>query len=379
MGTSGSTFGSLSGGLLDWYAREKKPLPWRDDPRVYWVWIGEIMSQQTTLQVVVPRFKTFVHSIPDIQSLADCPESELRTLWSGLGYYARARNIQKGARYIRDQLGGEFPGSYDGWMEVPGCGAYTSAVIASVCFGQRVPAVDGNAIRVTSRLLDMRKNVWNRDGQKRMRAFLESHIRGDFHSGDFNQALMELGQEICRKSRPLCGQCPLSHSCGAYRFDTVSLCPPLKPRKRSLRVFLDVIVLERDDGKLIGIGERREGFLTRTIGFPLETEPNDVTDSIEKFFSKMGVPLEKGTGSFEHAITNHRLKCRVVRVNTDTLLWTRALEDKLTVRLKLAALEWIEGSRLESQLSSSLDQKAWKILASGNYNPHEKRRGKIHE
>lgn len=362
----------LSHALLEWYSREKKTLPWRDDPRVYWVWVGEIMSQQTTLAVAVPRFNDFIVSLPDVRELAYCPEPVLRELWSGLGYYARARNIQKGARYIMDRHGGGWPMNYEQWIQVPGCGPYTSAILASVCFGERIAAVDGNAIRVASRLLDMRAGVWSAEGQERLRSFLQSQIDGVISPGDFNQAVMELGQEVCRKSRPRCEACPIVEMCLAHRRDTTSHCPPPKPRKPPVQLGLDVVALLRRGGELVGLGRRRKGFLSRTIGFPLVGRESETAGLLQEICLGMELPATHHIPTFWHTITRYKLECRVLEVTVDDSRWDSRLESELLRALSVEAIHWVEMSRAGSELSSSLDRKAWRIFTGSTYNSRNK-------
>ena len=255
--------------LLRWYRRVRKPLPWRDDPAPYRMWVGEVMSQQTTLAVVVPRFKQFIRELPDVQALAACSEVRLRSLWSGLGYYARARNLKKGAQLVMDEMGGRLPDSYEGWRQIPGCGPYTAAMVASMSLGIRVPAVDGNVMRVVSRLLAMEQGVWESRGRSLIEDFARRLMGSTTSPGDLNQAVMELGQEVCRKTGPHCDRCPVAKYCLALSRATVSRCPPPKPKRAPEALALTVIIVRIASTGQVLVGGRKEGFLSSTVGFPL--------------------------------------------------------------------------------------------------------------
>lgn len=182
--------------LLAWYDEHRRVLPWREQVSPYRTWVSEIMLQQTRVQAVLPYFQRFMEAAPDVQALAALPEEQLMRLWQGLGYYSRARNLKKAAQTVVEDFGGVFPDSYDGLRRLAGVGDYTAGAILSIAFGQPVPAVDGNVLRVAARLTGDSRNV------------LEPKVRADFRCamaetmphdrpGDFNQALMDLGAAVC--------------------------------------------------------------------------------------------------------------------------------------------------------------------------------------
>ncbi len=290
----------IAAALVAWYDRARKPLPWRDAPTPYRVWVGEVMSQQTALSIAAARFEALVAELPDVAALAACGEDRLRRLWAGLGYYARARNLAKGAAFIADDLGGAFPENAAGWRLVPGCGPYTAAVIASVCFGERVASVDGNAVRVASRLLAMRDGVWTGAGQRAIAAALGQMAAATDRPGDLNQAVMELGQEICAKAAPRCDVCPAGSACEARRLGVVALCPPPRPRPAAVDVALTIVIPRRGADGEVAIARRTAGFLAGTIGFPIAARPQDSPRGARR--------LE---GGFRHTITRHRLACSI--------------------------------------------------------------------
>jgi A/G-specific adenine glycosylase len=340
--------------LLGWYRRVMKPLPWRLDPAPYRVWVGEVMSQQTTLGVVVPRFEAFTGAIPDVRALASCRESRLRRLWAGLGYYARARNLRRGARIIVEDLDGRFPESGDGWLSIPGCGPYTAAMIASMCFGEQVPAVDGNVTRVASRLLALRRGVWSGAGRKRIRSWLAESIPASA-PGDFNQALMELGQEVCGKREPACSTCPVRRACLARERGIVDKCPPPRPRRKPVDAGVRIVVVTRGrDGRTL-LGARTSGFLARTVGFPIVPAEGDA-------------PLRHVPGAdvailgqrLRHTITHHRITGEIVAVRLGA---RRPADGRLAGILGIEDARWIAAGEIMDNLSSSLDRKAWKAVS----------------
>ncbi|MUG91982.1 A/G-specific adenine glycosylase [Scytonema sp. UIC 10036] len=346
--------------LLAWYDKHHRPLPWRQNINIYHTWVCEVMSQQTTLAVVIPKFSEFVKQLPTVYDLATCNEDTLRQLWSGLGYYARARNLKKGAVFIVEHLEGRFPQSYNEWLKIPGCGLYTAAVIASVCFHEKVACVDGNVTRVVSRLLALSKDVWSSSGQSVIRDFANSTISAE-RPGDFNQAMMELGATVCRKTKPLCLLCPLRSQCLASQRNCTELCPPQKPRRDAVDVELFALIIWRKSTDTIIFIERTKGFLANTVGFPLmsEIEVLEVKTTLKSLAQLQLVELP---GTFAHNITHHRIsgKALVVRVLEDSK--SAAMED-LCQKLGLPQpFYWVENQAIATKLSTSLDKKIFKLF-----------------
>ena len=226
---------NISPALLNWFYANHRILPFRSDPTPYHVWLSEIMLQQTRVSAALPYYERFLAALPDIPALAACEEEKLHKLWEGLGYYSRVRNLQKAAKIVCEQYGGELPADYDALRALPGIGDYTAGAIAPISFGLPVPAVDGNVLRVFSRL-------YNDDGlitdPKVKRAFT-AHVmehQPPAAPGDYNQALMELGALVCvPNGAPLCEQCPLAHLCQARAAGT-ALSLPRKAAPKARRI-----------------------------------------------------------------------------------------------------------------------------------------------
>ncbi len=231
--------------LVNWYRENKRDLPWRHNPYAYRVWISEIMLQQTRVSAALPYYERFLAALPDIPALAACEEEKLHKLWEGLGYYSRVRNLQKAARIVCEEYGGELPADYDALRALPGIGDYTAGAIASISFGLAVPAVDGNVLRVFSRLYNDPGVITEPGVKKAFTARVMEHQPPE-KAGDYNQALMELGALVCLPNgAPLCGQCPLAALCAARAAGTM-LELPRKAAPKARRVEPVTVVLAED-------------------------------------------------------------------------------------------------------------------------------------
>ncbi len=240
--------------LLEWYGRCARILPWRSEPTPYRVWVSEVMLQQTRVEAVRPYFLRFMDALPDIPALAACPEDVLLKLWEGLGYYSRARNLQKAAQRVAGEYGGALPASFEALRSLPGIGDYTAGAIASIAFGLPCPAVDGNVLRVLSRVTASRRDIASPHVKKEMSQAIAAILPD--RPGDFNQALMELGACVCLPGgEPLCGDCPVAGVCRARELGLVKELPgkgPKKPRRVEERTILVV----RDEKGRIALRRR---------------------------------------------------------------------------------------------------------------------------
>ena len=232
--------------LLEWYRDNARTLPWREDPTPYHVWVSEIMLQQTRVAAVLDYYARFMAELPDVAALAQVPEGRLMKLWQGLGYYSRARNLQKAARQIMEQFGGVFPNTYEDIRSLAGVGDYTAGAVASIAFGRRVPAVDGNVLRVAARVADIRENIMDPKVRRRLSELMAAAVPSD-RPGTYNQALMDLGATVCLPNgKPLCDACPLLTLCEAHRLGLEEVLP-VREKKAPRRVEeLTVYLLVRD-------------------------------------------------------------------------------------------------------------------------------------
>ena len=242
---------NISPALLNWFYENQRVLPFRTDPSPYHVWLSEIMLQQTRVSAALPYYERFLAALPDIPALAACEEEKLNKLWEGLGYYSRVRNLQKAARIVCEQYGGELPADYDAIRALPGIGDYTAGAICSISFGIPVPAVDGNVLRVFSRLYNDPGVITEPAVKKAFTARVMEHQPPE-KAGDYNQALMELGALVCvPNGAPLCGQCPLAALCLARAAGTTAQLPQkAKPKPRKI-VPVTLALVESPAGFLV--------------------------------------------------------------------------------------------------------------------------------
>ena len=244
-----STGGVLAAALLKWHAHEgRHDLPWQQDRTPYRVWVSEVMLQQTQVATVIPYYQRFLERFPDIASLAAAPDDELLHLWSGLGYYARARNLKRAAEQIVARHGGEFPREFDAVVALPGIGRSTAGAILAISTGQHYAILDGNVRRVLARVFA----VVGRPGDRAFEAALWAHAEAETparDAGRYAQAIMDLGATCCTRVRPACARCPLATACAAHaqRRETEFPAPRKARSERRLRSAV-LLLLRRDDG-----------------------------------------------------------------------------------------------------------------------------------
>lgn len=270
--------------LLKWYDDTRRILPWREEPTPYHVWISEIMLQQTRVEAVRSYYERFINTLPDIKSLAAVEEDTLLKLWEGLGYYNRARNLKKAARTIMTDYHGEMPSSAEELLKLPGIGSYTAGAISSIAYGGRVPAVDGNVLRVLSRLWADSSDITGATARRNVEQKLADVIPAD-RPGDFNQALMELGAIVCiPNGTPRCPACPCQLWCMAHLSGREKELPFKSPKKA--RTKEDKTVLLFLYGNRTALRKRPEkGLLAGMYEFPSwegHLSEEEVRDTINK-------------------------------------------------------------------------------------------------
>lgn len=216
--------------LLKWYDSEKRAFPWRGEKDPYRIWVSEVMLQQTRTDTVRGRYPAFISRFPTPASLADAPLEAVLAEWQGLGYYTRARNLHRAARLLAESHGGKLPRDKKSLRSLPGFGPYMAGAVASIAFGERSPAVDGNAVRVLSRLIDLTAPADSPDGKKLIEAEAEALVPRS-RPGDFNQAVMDLSAGVCLPRAPRCHVCPIAKHCAAARGGTAAL-RPVKTKKK---------------------------------------------------------------------------------------------------------------------------------------------------
>ena len=257
---------SLPDALLPWYEANRRDLPWRQDQDPYHIWLSEIMLQQTRVEAVKGYYARFLAALPTIATLADADEEQLLKLWEGLGYYSRVRNLKKAAQVIQSEYGGIFPQAHKAVLALPGIGDYTAGAICSIAFGQRTPAVDGNVLRVISRLQADATPIDLPTRKKEVQTLLAGIYPEN--AGDFTQALMELGATICGPNRaPDCENCPCSQLCRGYQTGVAEQLP-MKSPKKARRIEEKTVLILSCDGKYALCKRPEKGLLAGLWQFP---------------------------------------------------------------------------------------------------------------
>lgn len=254
--------------VVAWYDRVRRPLPWRQEPTPYHVWLSEIMLQQTRIEAVIPYYHRFLAQYPTVAALAQAEDERLMKLWEGLGYYSRARNLKKAAVQIMEQYGGHLPQQAAALKKLPGIGDYTAGAIASIAYGQPEPAVDGNVLRVLARLLASEEDIALTGTKARFTALLRQSYPSGREAALLTEGIMELGETICiPNGEARCAACPLQAHCLAHETDTVTRYPvksPLRERRLEQRT----VLLLRHDGRYAIRKREGKGLLAGLWEFP---------------------------------------------------------------------------------------------------------------
>lgn len=309
--------------LLQWYDDTKRDLPWRHTKNPYCIWLSEIMLQQTRTETVRAYYRRFLERFPTVEALAASPQQDVLKAWEGLGYYSRARNLQKAAQAMMENHGGAFPSTYEDILALPGIGPYTAGAVGSIAFGLCVPAVDGNVYRVASRFFGIREDVGIPGVQKEIRKAVTGLIPPE-RPGDFNQALMELGATVCTPGVPNCDLCPWEDVCDACAEGDAQSLPVHEKKRPPKEVELAVCLLTWQQSVLVT--RRTERMLNGLYVFWLaedETQPAGVQAMLaEKGLNASFVqPLGEARHVFTHRVWQMRIQhYRLLQKPTDTWL-----------------------------------------------------------
>jgi A/G-specific adenine glycosylase len=301
--------------LLDWYDSHQRRLPWRNEPDPYRVWVSEVMLQQTQVTTVVPYYQRFLQRFPTLADLAAASLDDVLKAWEGLGYYARARNLHAAARQVMADYEGRLPGSYAALHQLPGFGDYTSGAVASIAFGERVPAVDGNVKRVLARFLAITDEVTRGTTTRRLQA-IAADIVPPGRPGDFNQALMELGATICTPTSPRCLLCPLQTECRGLAKGIHESLPVRAPRPDRPHYDVTAAVIRRHDGCLLIAQRRPEAMLGGLWEFPGgKCPPGEALSEClrREIREELGLEIEVGQhiATIRHGYTHFRISLHV--------------------------------------------------------------------
>ncbi len=343
---------NLAALLLNWYDQHARALPWRNHPDPYAVWVSEIMLQQTRVETVIPYFEKWMLAFPTVQALAAAPEQQVLSLWEGLGYYSRARNLHKGAQVVVTQLNGQIPASPTELQLLPGIGAYTAAAIASMAFNQNVATVDGNIKRVYSRLFNVEEIVESVTGTKLIWALAKEHLP-PARAGDYNQALMDLGATVCLPKNPSCGQCPLESICKAKALGVQSQRPILKVKTAIPHKLKSAAVLFQDD-KVLLIKRPANGLLGGLWEFPsVEVE----ADSAESLVAAI-------EAEYKLVVSPLNFLLKVQHTYTHFKLTEYAYLCQLNSALMNEAAEWVDFQKLTNYPMGKVDRRIANFILS---------------
>lgn len=332
--------------ILDWFMEHKRAMPWRENPLPYYIWISEIMLQQTRVDTVIPYFYRFIEKYDTVEALAKAEDETLLKLWEGLGYYNRVRNLKIAAREIMERHGGEIPEDYEKLLKLKGIGEYTAGAISSEAFGKREIAVDGNVYRVMARLLGIREDLKKPSVMKKIKEEVRGLLPDDL-VGDFNQGLIELGALVCiPNGSPRCGVCPVKESCTAY-IENLQSEIPLKVKKKERREEERTVLLFRHDGRY-GIRKREEGALLAGLYEFYHEEGHYEGHLIEEWVENLGgkplaiYPLKDKKFLFTHILW--KLKAYVVELEAplEDLLFLTREEIKMSYSLATAFRDYFE-------------------------------------
>jgi A/G-specific adenine glycosylase len=356
--------------LLAWFRANARALPWRGTGDPYAVWVSEIMLQQTQIATVTPFYQRFLEAFPTASDLAQAPLERVLELWSGLGYYRRARHLHLAAQALEQEFGGKIPQDYDGLRALPGIGDYTAKAVLSIAFNQPYPVLDGNVARVVARLCSLRGNLHQPQFRRKVEAELD-RLLSRRAPGNFNQALMEMGQTICLPRGPRCSACPLAKWCGGYRSGNPEAFPLPRPRRAAESHHLAVALLRRGArvAMVRGLGD---GLLDDLWNFPAAfgRSPAEALEALrEKLGGFMcatsatgaaphgraghGVPpptLGESLAEFRHGITFRAIQGRVYPVATSRTF-------------RHASLRWFELKELPQAAISQLARKITQKIA----------------
>lgn len=310
--------------LLKWYAVNKRDLPWRDTTNPYHIWVSEVILQQTRVAQGIGYYYRFLSEFPSVTDLALAQEDKVLKVWQGLGYYTRARNLQKAAIWLMENSNGELPKTYDSLLKIPGIGPYSAGAIASFAFGQAVPAIDGNVYRIFARIFGVFASPASATGKKEFNDIAYELIDKD-NPAQFNQALLDFGALQCIPRNPNCETCPFNSVCYAFRNNTIESLPvKIKKGGIKLRYFVYLIIKYR--GSILMSKRTSKDIWHSLYEFPLiEFKDSKNLESFEnsilwpKIFGKAGTYINKVSPVITHKLSHQTLNILFVTVSTGYL------------------------------------------------------------
>lgn len=340
--------------LLQWYRKHKRDLPWRRTTDPYAIWVSEVMLQQTQVTTVLPYYERFLTRFPTVSALAQAGEEEVLALWSGLGYYRRAKLLHRGAKTVEMQAHGRLPAQAEALKKIPGIGPYTAGAIASIAFQKAEPLVDGNVIRVFARLFALRGHSRDPRLQKKVWHLAGQMVQGK-QPGDFNQGLMELGATVCRAVSPACERCPVAAFCRAKHLGKPEAFPENPPAEKIVRLTRAVAVCERE-GKILLVKRREPRWFQGLWELPHDyvPVPEAAETSLKHFLHRsLGIRMKnpKKIPLTRHSITHHRIASHA---------WHAQITGRARPKQPLEMLDFFSIPQLKNTALSNFDRKVLK-------------------
>jgi A/G-specific adenine glycosylase len=359
--------GRVRSRLLEWYDAHKRDLPWRHARDPYAIWVSETMLQQTRVDTVIPYYHRFLERFPDVGSLASADLEDVYGVWTGLGYYSRARNLHTAAQSVVTDHAGALPSEAEALQGLKGIGRYTAGAVASIAFDRPEPIVDGNVVRVLSRLFGIREDVAAKGVMETFWSLAGELVQGP-RPGDLNQALMELGATTCTPRAPLCSTCPLHRSCNARRAGDAESLPQKSRRAKAKRMEGVAAWLERR-GKVLAVRRPEGGLLGGMWELPGgelgrgEAPEAALRRSIDE---RLGLTLARAThvGEVEHLFTHRRLRLQVFRCEAG---------GERVRRNDYADHRWLAPARVGDLPHGGPTRKALALLGEASAEPHRAR------
>jgi len=314
---------NFSNKLVSWYQVNKRDLPWRNTVNAYYIWLSEIILQQTRVSQGMPYYLTFVKAYPKVEDLANAPEDEVLKMWQGLGYYSRARNLHFTAKDITANYGGKFPNNYQEILKLKGVGTYTAAAITSFAFDLPYAVVDGNVIRVLSRIFGINTPFDTTIGKKQFQELAQELLIKE-NPSVYNQAIMEFGAMQCKPKSPDCSICPMQDFCEAYNNNTIAELPVKSKKIKVKNRFLHFLMIEKEGG--VYLGKRKSGIWQGLYEFPFL----EFSDSINEkellfseewvdFFTDAKVEIQSISSEFIHVLSHQKIHAQFWKVKTNDI------------------------------------------------------------
>ncbi|WP_223032594.1 A/G-specific adenine glycosylase [Hanstruepera marina] len=316
--------------LTYWYSINKRFLPWRKTKNPYYIWLSEIILQQTQVKQGLPYYEAFVSQYPTVFDLASATEEHVLKLWQGLGYYSRARNLHATAKYIVKELNGKFPDNYKDLIKLKGVGDYTASAIASICFNEATAVVDGNVYRVLARYYGINTVINSTQGKKEFKAVAQE-ILDKNNPAEFNQAIMEFGAIQCKPKSPDCTICPLNETCNAFKNDKVGLLPKKNKQSKPVKKYFNYLVYISTKGETVLEKRKEKGIWQNLYQFPLIESKQPL--SIDDLKSQLNINERQITlyndKSIVHKLSHQHLHTKFWIIKSDILPGTSIPKDTI--------------------------------------------------